>query len=434
LKDDPPLPLDTVPEHPVARNPKNRLAFADAWRSARWLGCAERDRGGGRRQMAKRPAVTVIIVGFRSRRYLDRCLPSVLQQAFPGEVEVLFVDNASRDGSAEYVRQTFPSVTVVESGVNLGYGGGNNLGAERARGEILVFLNPDTEAADGWLMPLVQPLLGDADVGLTTSKILLMDERETINACGNDISLSGITWCRGFGRPANEFTVDADVSAVSGCSFAIRANLFQQLGGFDPSFFTYLEDTELSWRARAEGYRCQFVAASVVYHDFRLSFSPAKIRWIERNRYRMLARHLSLRALLALAPTLALAEVLTWGYAAARGPSSFLAKAHATAWAATLIRPHARPVSPKAEAWILRQHSPRPPMVSDAGGQLGRAVQSGLGPLFDAAARLALALLPVSPGNPADRHCQAETVSTDGNVGQDGSIRGLREWLAGGSD
>jgi GT2 family glycosyltransferase len=149
--------------------------------------------------MAQWPSVTVIIVGFRSLRYLDRCLTSVLGQAFPGEVEVVFVDNASHDGSAEYVRQTFRPVTVVESGVNLGYAGGNNLGAGQARGEILVFLNPDTEAATGWLMPLVQPLLDDADVGLTTSKILLMDERETVNACGNDISLPGINWCRGFG-------------------------------------------------------------------------------------------------------------------------------------------------------------------------------------------------------------------------------------------
>jgi GT2 family glycosyltransferase len=384
--------------------------------------------------MAKWPSVTVIIVGFRSLRYLDRCLTSVLQQEVPGEVEVVFVDNASHDGSAEYVRQTFRPVTVVESDVNLGYAGGNNLGADQARGEILVFLNPDTEAAAGWLMSLVQPLLDDADVGLTTSKILLMDERETVNACGNDVSLPGITWCRGFGLPADEFTVDADVPAVSGCSFAIRADLFRQLGGFDPSFFTYLEDTELSWRARVEGYRCRFVAASVVYHDFRLTFSPAKIRWIERNRYRMLSRHLSLRTMLALAPTLALAEVLTWGYAVSRGPSSFFAKARATAWALTLLRPRIRPVCPQAEARILRQHSPRPPVVGDAGGPLGRAVQSALGPLFDAAARVGLALLPGSSGDPADRQRRKETASTEGNVGQDGSIRDLQDRLAGGVD
>jgi hypothetical protein len=196
----------------------------------------------------------------------------------------------------------------------------------------------------------------------------------------------------------------------------------------------YLEDTELSWRARVAGYRCRFVAASVVYHDFRLAFSPAKIHWIERNRYRMLSRHLSLRAMVALAPSLALAEVLTWGYAAARGPSSVLAKARATAWALTLLRPRTRPASPQAEARILRQHTPRPAVVGDAGGPIGRAVQSAMGPLFDVGARVGLALLPVTPGTPASRPPHGETASTEADIGQDRSIRDLQIRLVGGPD
>ena len=148
----------------------------------------------------------------------------------------------------------------------------------------------------------------------------------------------------------------------------------------------------------------------------------------------MLSRHLSLRTMLALAPTLALAEVLTWGYAVSRGPSSVLAKARATAWALTLLRPRTRPLCPQAEARILRQHSPRPPVVGDAGGLRGRVVQSALGPLFDAAARVGLALLPGSPGDPAHRHRREETTSAEGNVRQDGSIRALHDRLAGGVD
>jgi hypothetical protein len=100
----------------------------------------------------------------------------------------------------------------------------------------------------------------------------------------------------------------------------------------------------------------------------------------------------------------------------------------------TLLRPRTRPVCLQAEARILRQHSPRPPIVGDAGGPLGRAVQSALGPLFDAAARVGLALLPGSSGDPADRQRRKETASTEGNVGQDGSIRDLQDRLAGGVD
>jgi hypothetical protein len=126
--------------------------------------------------------------------------------------------------------------------------------------------------------------------------------------------------------------------------------------------------------------------------------------------------------------------VLTWGYVVSRGPSSVLAKTRATAWALTLLRSRTRPVCPRAEARILRQHSPRPPVVGDAGGPIGRAVQSALGPLFDAAARVGLALLPGSLGDPADWQPREETAATEGNVRQDGSSRDLQVRLAGGPD
>ena len=349
--------------------------------------------------MPRWPSVSVVIVGYQSRRHLDACLTAVAGQRYPGRLEVVFVDNDSGDGSAAHVRAAFPAVTVVESAVNLGYAGGNNLGAERAGGEILAFLNPDTVVAPGWLAPLVRALVDDPAVGLATSRILLMDEPETVNACGNEVSLSGITSCRGIGRPAAEFVADADVAAVSGCSFAMRADLFRELGGFDASFFMYLEDTDLSWRARRRGWRCRYVAGSVVHHDFRLAFSPAKVGWIERNRYRMLGRNLSARAMLALAPSLLLAEVLTWGYAAARGPATLAAKARATAGGmAHLARTQRPPASPR-EGALLREHATRPPVVGEAGGTLGRAVQGVVGPLSEAAARAGLALLAGGPGS-----------------------------------
>jgi len=358
-------------------------------------------RGGGARtgDDPRWPAATVIVVGYRSRGDLDRCLSAVRRQhaRYPAPVEAIFVDNASGDGSADHVREAFPEVVTIESGGNLGFAGANNLGAERARGEVLAFLNPDTEAADDWLVELVRPLLAEPDVGLTTSKILLMDDRGTVNACGNEVSLGGITWCRGLGRAAAEFRTDADVAAVSGCAFAVRAELFRRLGGFDASFFMYLEDTDLSWRARAAGYRCRFAAASVVWHDYRLNLSPAKIGWIERNRYRMLGKQLSRRALLALAPSLLLTEALTWGYAILGGPRALTAKARATAAAPGALRPALRGGDPAAAARLLREHRAAPSMSGTVGGPAARAAERVFGPLFRGAAAVAFALLPVDP-------------------------------------
>jgi GT2 family glycosyltransferase len=350
--------------------------------------------------MNHQPRVSIIVVGYQSRHHLARCLHSVLGQHYSGETEILFVDNASTDGSADYVRSTFPTVITLAVEANLGYAGGNNLGADRATGEVLVFLNPDTEVSSNWLAELVHPLTNDPTIGLTTSKILLLEDRTTINACGNEISLCGITWCRGAGQPAGSFSDDSDVTAVSGCAFAITASLFWHLGGFDESFFMYLEDTDLSWRARVAGYRCRFVASSVVYHDYRLKFSPAKIANMERNRYRMLAKHLSLRAAIALAPALLLGEVLAWGYATARGPAYLAAKARATGWFLVSLPSNFRSTGGAMEAKILREHVASPAVVGGVGGSIGRLVQVVIAALFKGATAAASALLPADSTPP----------------------------------
>jgi GT2 family glycosyltransferase len=272
------------------------------------------------------PYASVIVVGYNSRHFLDGCLEALLQQSYPGEFEILFVDNASTDGGADYVRTHFPLVRVIDSGRNLGYAGGNNLGANLARGAVLAFVNPDTRAEPGWLRELVRPLMADPTIGITTSKIVLMDRPDVINTCGNDLSLSGITTCRRAGEPVASVRRDEDVAAVSGAACAIRADLFRLLGGFDQRFWMYLEDTDLSWRARLAGYRCQVAIHSVISHDYVFTLSPAKLRRIERNRYLMLSKNLSGRTLLAFLPYLMFSELMTWCWAASQGPNHLRAK------------------------------------------------------------------------------------------------------------
>jgi GT2 family glycosyltransferase len=352
------------------------------------------------------PSVSVIVVGFNSRRYLSACFNALANICYPGKTELLFVDNQSSDGSAAFVASAFPQVRTVETGANLGYAAGNNYGAAIAKGEILVFLNPDTEVAVDWLAPLVRPLVDDPTIGLTTSKILLLRNRETINACGNDISLAGITWCRGAGQPATSFTVDEDVPAVSGCSFAMCADLFRRLDGFDERFFMYLEDTDLSWRARVAGYRCRFVANSLVYHDYRLGFSAWKMGLIERNRYRMLGKHLSLRGIIALSPALVAAEVLTWGYAVLCGPRCILAKTRASLWAVTQLGPVIRTRWRPVEGEMLREHRLAPPVVEGMGGSAACRAQSVISVVSRVVATISLRLLPRSSTRwrPAGHH------------------------------
>ena len=114
---------------------------------------------------------------------------------------MLFVDNGSQDGSVTHVARRFPRVRTVPNTANRGYAGGNNVGARAATGDVLVFLNPDTEAAPEAIRELVRPLRDDPAVGLTTGALVLFDRRDRLNTAGNTIHLSGLTVCRLAGRP-----------------------------------------------------------------------------------------------------------------------------------------------------------------------------------------------------------------------------------------
>jgi GT2 family glycosyltransferase len=162
--------------------------------------------------------------------------------------------------------------------------------------------------------------------------VLLMDAPNRINACGNDMHLAGFTLCRGAGARRESYAERSEVGAVSGAAFAMRRELFEVLGGFDESFFLYMEDSDLSLRARLAGYRCLYVPDSVVYHDYRLHFGPQKTYYHERNRYVMMLKAFRWPTLLFMAPALALGEMVAWGFVLLHEPLRLANKLRAYAW------------------------------------------------------------------------------------------------------
>lgn len=275
--------------------------------------------------------MSVIIVGYKSRFDLRTCLTS-LKPSLSQDDEVLVVDNNSRDGTQQMIRRFFPWARLICNPENTGYGSGNNLGAREARGRYLAFLNPDTIVDRGWLDPLAVTLDRHPAAGLATAKILLMSVDQSINACGTTIHISGITFCHGLGLSKYAMSQCQNVDAVSGAAFLIRRALFQQLGGFDEDFFLYMEDIDLSWRARLLGYHCLYVPESIVYHGYKFLINPQKVFWEERNRYTMLLKCLTPWTLLCLIPTLLLSEIAVWGFLVLQYPACCFGKIRAYAW------------------------------------------------------------------------------------------------------
>jgi GT2 family glycosyltransferase len=255
---------------------------------------------------------SVIIVTHNHREYIKPCIQSIQRQEYPHEI--IIVDSCSSDGTAELVKREFPHLRLIECSRNIGYGAGNNLGVEYAKGDLVVILNPDVVVESGWLRELVSPL-ENKDRLITTPRILTYDGSK-INTCGNINHFTGLTFTMGFGESPESRSESACVSGVSGCCFAMRrVDYF----GLDSTFFLYNDDSDFSWKAQLKGFTILYVSSSVIRHDYSLRVSPTKMYYLERNRYFLLRKYLCKEDVLPILPSLLIAELLTFGYAMKRG-------------------------------------------------------------------------------------------------------------------
>jgi GT2 family glycosyltransferase len=218
-----------------------------------------------------RPVASVIVLGYNGTAFLGACLDSVLDQSFPAEdYEVILADNASADGSADFVAQRFPAVRVLRLDRNYGFAEGNNRAARMARGHNLVFLNQDTVAHRDWLAEMVKamqsrPLVraGHA-AGCPLYPGHIERERRIERGFISEISRFGTV------DPV-EIELSSDpipTLHLGGGSMIMQAEVVDELGYiFDPTFMAYGEDLDLGLRLNGLGYRVVFVPTAVCYHD-----------------------------------------------------------------------------------------------------------------------------------------------------------------------
>jgi GT2 family glycosyltransferase len=211
------------------------------------------------------PDVSIVIVTWNGRRYLEACLTAIEAQRDVA-AETILVDNASTDGTAEFVRERFPRVRLVPLAENHGFAGGNNIGVREARGRFVALLNNDTVPEPGWLAALLRGIDTGAGFVLTTSCIVYMHDPSIIDSAGDGFLRSGGAFKRGHGRRVEEAGATQEVFGVCGAACLMPKAVFEELEGFDEAFFVSHEDVDLSYRARLYGYRCRYVADAVVKH------------------------------------------------------------------------------------------------------------------------------------------------------------------------
>ena len=256
---------------------------------------------------------SIIIITYNNEADIEVCLHAIYQNTqYP--FELIVFDNASEDNTVAIVSEKFPQINLIAHSANVGFAQGNNEAAHHAESDFVVFLNPDTIVQKGWLAPLIDSLQQESDIGAVTSQILFADPPNRINACGNNVYLSGMTYCQFLGNAPVTKPEPFSVGAVSGAAFAMKRPLFEKIGGFVETFFMYYEDTDLSLRLNYLGWRCVVIPKSVVWHNYQSTFHANKVYYLERNRYMSLLSLLHWGLLVLMFPAILWSEVVTWGY------------------------------------------------------------------------------------------------------------------------
>ncbi len=231
--------------------------------------------------------ISIIILNYNGRKYLEDCLKSVLAQSLV-DFEIVLVDNGSMDGSIEYVKNNFNDsrLKIISSEKNLGFAGGNNYGLKFASGEYIVLLNNDTVADKDWLVNLHKVISGEESIGVVQSLVYTEGVPERYYRRNGTLNLLGHNIMEVF-----EIGKDGvgEIFQANGCSLIIKRSLIDYFGGLFPDeYFAYAEDSYLSFKVRFAGFRAMHTSNSIVRHaggattrEYRSSF---RTYLQERNR------------------------------------------------------------------------------------------------------------------------------------------------------
>jgi GT2 family glycosyltransferase len=246
----------------------------------------------------RRPAVSIIVLNYNSREDTLDCLRSLEHLTYPN-VNVIVVDNDSSDGSAEAVRAEYPHTTLIETGANLGFTGGNNIGVQMALkqgADYIMLLNNDTIVAPDMLDLLIEAMEADPAIGVSGPTIYYYDAPDTIWSAGGSIDWPrGTTSMIGLNEEDRGQFGDAPrpVDFVTGCALLARRDVWERVGLLDDRFFMYYEETEWCVRASRAGYRIVHVPTAMMWHKISIearAASPRTYYYMTRNRLLFLHR------------------------------------------------------------------------------------------------------------------------------------------------
>lgn len=219
------------------------------------------------------PSVAVVILNWNGKDFLKKFLPSVIASSYSNK-RIIVADNASSDGSLNFLKEFFPAVEIIVNSKNEGFAKGYNSALKNVHADYYVLLNSDIEVTSGWIEPIINLMENDSAIAACQPKILDEKKRgffEYAGACGGWIDSLGYPFARGrvlekMEKDNGRYDNAAACFWASGAAMFVRASVFNDLGGFDEFFFAHQEEIDLCWRMQRSGYKIFVQPASVVYH------------------------------------------------------------------------------------------------------------------------------------------------------------------------
>lgn len=219
------------------------------------------------------PKVALVILNWNGVKHLRQFLPSVMSSVYP-YLDIILGDNASTDGSVEFIQQEYPSIKIIQNDQNYGFTGGYNRVLAQVEADYFILLNSDVEVSPGWIRPVIDLMESDPLIGAAAPKIRAFNQRshfEHAGAAGGFLDSYGYPFCQGrmfyeIEEDKGQYQQSKEVFWATGAAMFVKKKCWQEAGGFDERFFAHMEEIDLCWRLKNMGYKVMYCAESEVFH------------------------------------------------------------------------------------------------------------------------------------------------------------------------
>ncbi len=209
--------------------------------------------------------VTVVIPNYNGKHFMDPCMAALAAQTCQ-DFEVLVIDNASSDGSVEFIREQYPGTRLLVMESNLGFSGAVNVGIREAKTPYVLLLNNDTKVDKDFIGEMIRAIEKSDKIFSVSSKMIQMYHPDYIDDAGDLYCVIGWAFQRGTSFSVEQYTKPCAVFSACAGAAIYRREVFEEIGYFDESHFAYLEDIDVGYRARIAGYRNMYCPTAIVEH------------------------------------------------------------------------------------------------------------------------------------------------------------------------